>query len=338
MNRRTVAIVRNHVSASALADARDVLDQSAFVGRMLRESGWSVVEIELGTDLDEAAATLKGIRPDVVFNLVEDILDVGELACLAPAVYRRLGLPFTGSDGPVLLMTNDKFAVKHRLEAAGLSTPPGIDMGGVKRGRFPGPGRYIVKSRTEHASLGLDDSAVVDVSTAGELLEAMNGFRARMGGSCLAERFVDGREFSVAILEHPAGVGRALGVAEIVFRADMPVKIVGYDAKWVEGSDADAATVRSFSFCETEPELAEELQRLALDCWDEMGLAGYARIDFRVDAKGRAHVIDINANPCIAENAGFMAAARRAGWSDRDVMDAIVQGAMERNGSGIKAE
>lgn len=335
--RRTAAIVRNRVPRGAASDVADVIDQSRFVSRVLRELGWSVVEVELGSDLGEAVSTLQGIRPGVVFNLVESIMDSDELANLTPVIFRKLGLPFTGADSSVLFLTNDKLAAKRHMQSVGLPTPAGVDETGLKRGRFPGPGRYIVKSRCEHASLGLDETSVANVKTADELLAAMAARRHTLGGSCLAERFIDGREFSVSLLETANHAAVVLGSAEIVFRADMPVKIVGYDAKWDEGSDADLSTVRGFAFRKAEPGLAARLEQTARDCWDEMGLSGYARVDFRVDATGALSIIDVNANPCLSENAGFMATARESGRKPSDVISAIVDGALRRHVGERKA-
>ena len=331
--KRTAAIVRNHVPRNASKDVADVIAQSRFVSRVLRELGWSVVEVELGTDLGDAVGTLQGIRPDVVFNLVESIMDSDELANVAPVIFRKIGLAFTGTDSPVLFLTNDKLVAKRHMVSAGLPTPEGVDEIGLKRGRFPGPGRYIIKSRFEHASLGLDENSVINVRTSDELLAAMQTRKAALGGSCMAEKYVDGREFSVSIMESADRHGQILGTAEMVFRQDMAVKIVGYEAKWEEGSEADQSTVRGFAFHKAEPALSRLLEQTALDCWDEMGLSGYARVDFRVDDQGRPYIIDVNANPCLSEDAGFIATAKEAGWKTTDVISAILEGALNRYGN-----
>jgi len=336
--KRTAAIVRNYVPRNASKDVADVIVQSRFVGRILRELDWSVVEVELGTDLGDVVSTLQGIHPDVVFNLVESIMDSDELANVAPVIFRKLGLPFTGTDSTVLFLTNDKFAAKRHMLSAGLPTPLGVDEIGLKRGRFPGPGRYIIKSRNEHASLGLDETSVVQVEDGNALFSAMQTRKSGSGGRYMAEQFIDGREFSVSILEAPGKQGKVLGTAEIVFRRDMPVKIVGYDAKWKEGSDADMSTVRSFSFQKAETALSERLEMAALDCWDELELSGYARVDFRVDNQEQFYIIDVNANPCLAEDAGFMATATQAGWPATAVIAAIVDGALNRSCTLQQAE
>lgn len=57
----------------------------------------------------------------------------------------------------------------------------------------------------------------------------------------------------------------------------------------------------------------EELRSLALQSWQVFGLRGYARVDFRVDERGRPWILEINANPCLSSDAGFAAALDRAG-------------------------
>lgn len=328
--KKIAAIVRNHVPSNASKDVQDVINQSRFVGKVLREQGWSVVEVELGSDIGEVVSALRGIRPHVVFNLVESFMGSDELASMAPVIFRNLGYSFTGADSPVLFMTNDKLAAKRHLMSVDLPTPRGIDEIGLRRGRFSHKGRYIIKSRYEHASLGLDDTSVIQADKAEDLLAAMEDQRQKLGGSCIAEEFIDGREFSVSLIEYSGGKCMILGSAEIAFRPDMDVKIVGYQAKWDEGSDADKSTVRGFEFRKAEPDLSSLLEKTALDCWEEMGLRGYARVDFRVDSKGKAYIIDVNANPCLSEDAGFIATATEAGWKPDEVISSIVKSALGR--------
>ena len=67
-------------------------------------------------------------------------------------------------------------------------------------------------------------------------------------------------------------------------------------------------TVRSFELPAADAPLLSRLERLAQDCWTLLGLRGWARVDVRVDESGRPWVLEINANPCLAPDAGFAAA------------------------------
>ena len=70
-----------------------------------------------------------------------------------------------------------------------------------------------------------------------------------------------------------------------------------------------------------------ELEKLAKSCWDLFNLAGYARVDFRVDAEGRPTILEVNVNPCLNPDAGFAAAAAAAGLSYRDLIGRIIDAA-----------
>ena len=101
-------------------------------------------------------------------------------------------------------------------------------------------------------------------------------------------------------------------------------RMVGYRAKWVEGSFEYGNTPRRFEFPPEDAGLLRSLVSLSRECWRVFDLRGYARVDFRVDASGRPWVLEINTNPCISPDAGFMAAAERDGLSIEDVVRRIV--------------
>jgi D-alanine-D-alanine ligase len=103
-------------------------------------------------------------------------------------------------------------------------------------------------------------------------------------------------------------------LAEIDFSAFPPGKprIVGYEAKWREGSFEYDNTPRQFDFANVDRSLLSELGGLAVACWDLFGLRGYGRVDFRVDAEGRPWILEVNANPCLSPDAGYAAALARA--------------------------
>jgi len=327
-----VAVVRESIPDAASPDALDTAAQARDVRESLARCGWRTSEHVLGSDPSALEAGLAHRRPSVIFNLVESCHGLASLACLAPALFRKAGFPFTGADEGSMALAGDKALARRLLHAAGLPVPPGVTMGELQRGVFPGPGRYIIKARFEDASLGLGPDCVVEVREGAELLAAMRKFAPRMGGDCVAEGYVRGREFNLALLAEPGGGVRDLPLAEMVFDSAMPgPAILHYAAKWDQGSADYAASVRSFDLG-GEEDLVSEMRRIGLACWELFNLAGYARIDFRVAGPGQIYVIDVNPNPCITPDAGFAAAAARAGLDHVELVREIVFDALERSG------
>lgn len=328
-----VVILHDAIRGPARPDEQDTLAQAEHVSGALSALGHDVSGLECSLDLTAAAASLRASTPDVVFNLVESVGGEGRLIHLAPAMLETLRIPFTGSGSEAMFVSTSKTLSKRLLESAGVATPPAYTRDALERlicgasAEAFVPGAYIVKSVWEHASLGLDADSVVRVERAESLLEAIDAREPSLGHEAFAELFIDGREFNIAILEDERGP-RVLPIAEMAFvdwPADRP-RIVSYDAKWGEGSFEFVNTVRRFD--SVEPDLARELERVALRSWSALGMRGYARVDVRTDARNRVWTLEVNANPCLSPDAGYVAACARAGGSLASAAETLVGAAV----------
>jgi D-alanine-D-alanine ligase len=275
-------------------------------------------------NLAAAGRKLAELKPDLVFNLVETLGGRGNLIHLAPALLDSLSLPYTGASAEAMFLTSNKLLAKRWLAAAGLPTPPWLTPE-EQRGDLQGQEAWLVKSVWEHASIGLDEESVLPGATRDQLLAQMEARRAALGGNCLAEVYIDGREFNLSLLSGKEGP-ELLPPAEIRFDAYPAgkVRVVGYRSKWEEGSFEFANTPRTFAFAEKDAPLLAHLAELALACWRLFDLASYARVDFRVDHQGRPWILEVNANPCLSPDAGFYAAARQAGLTFPEVLTRII--------------
>lgn len=313
-------------SAGGSADAVDALVQAAEFESALRAMGWQTERSEVGTDLTRVAAQAR--RVDLVVNLVESLGGRGALIHVVPALIETLGVPMTGCPADAVFTTSNKLVSKRLLRGAGLATPDWVEDGDAT----PGEGRWIIKSVWEHASIGLGADAVVDAAEADVAFE-VRARAPRLGGRAFAERFVDGREFNISMIERE-GRCVVLPPAEIEFKGFGPERprIVGYAAKWDVGSFEYENTPRRFGVAPSDAGLVAGLCERSAACWSAMGLSGYARVDYRVDAAGRPWVLEVNTNPCLSPDAGFMAAADQAGLSRDEVVGLIVSAALRKRG------
>jgi D-alanine-D-alanine ligase len=297
----------------------------------LRATGHQVDRVVCDLDLTSVVRQLAERRPDVVFNLAEGLAGHDRLFAVVPSLLDALGVAYTGCRAEAVFVTTNKLLGKEWLLAAGLPTLP-------VAARWPSPpappaepftsGAYILKPVWEHGSLGMGDDAVMTAESREALVAALARRSGPSGRDWFAERFVEGRELNLSLLEGPDGVD-VLPPAEIDFSSFPPGKprIVGYAAKWTPGSFEYEHTPRRFDHPVEDAPLLARVTALARACWELFELRGYARVDFRVDAAGHPWVLEVNTNPCLAPDAGFAAAVERAGLTYAEAMARIVAAA-----------
>jgi len=322
-DRGVVAVLHGEVPAGAPADEQDVLVEVRHVSAALEELGYHPVPLAVSLDLQSMARHLGEQAPVAVFNLVESLAGRDVLQHLAPSVIETLGIAHTGSGADAVYCTTNKHLAKQIMTASGIPTPAWQrcdDL--VQQGAAFGPA-YMVKLTSEDASRGISDSSVK--AAEGELLAWARGLSPAERSRYIVEQFVPGREFNISVLDGPDGP-QVLPPAEMTFVDYPPGKpeIVGFSAKWDSDSFEYHHTVRRFEFGGEDTRLLERLRTLAQRSWKAFGLAGYARVDFRVDPSGRPWVLEANINPCLSPDGGFVAASQRAGMTYVQVIERIM--------------
>jgi D-alanine-D-alanine ligase len=281
--------------------------------------------------LAEVPALLSAASEPAVFNLVESFAGAPGDADLVPALCRAFGKAVTGSGSSCLAAALDKRQAKALLAVAGLPTPPAVAVEVGERlprtGLFRGP--YIVKPALADASEGITAQSVI--ARPGAALErAVRRIHKEFGQAALVERYVEGREINVSVLDRGGKPG-VLPLAEIDFSAfpkGRP-RIVDYEAKWVPESFGYRHTPRVIP-APVSVAQAAALRRLALGAWRALGCRDYARIDFRLDRRGRPLILEVNPNPDLSPDAGFAAALAAAGISFEAFVRAVIESAVRR--------
>lgn len=326
-----VIILHQTVECDASHDERDVLVQVTAVAEALRRIGHDVRIVTCGLDLQSLRRRLTSGPTGGVFYLVESLAGSDALAHLPACLLEHLAFPHTGAPASALMISQQKLLTKDVLRRAGLPTPfwyangtPAPEQNLDETDSFSG--RFLIKATNEHASIAMADDGVVDVTGAMELSERLGQWSRVHGRACFAERFVAGREFNVSVLATPDGP-TVLPLAEIDFSAFPPDKphIVSYAAKWDKTSFEYHHTPRRFPEFLPGDTLAERLKDLAVRCWNVFGLRGYGRVDFRVDPLGNPWIVDVNANPCLSPDAGFVAALAAAGLEFERAIEWILE-------------
>jgi D-alanine-D-alanine ligase len=315
---RRCCIIYNEPREGALADELDVLDQVAHIEKHLVDIGISVYRKGITEMFMSEIAELAKEKPDFVFNLVESINNKGELIYFVPALLNLYSIPYSGNSLESIFLTTNKTICSNSMKNAGINNPGSYL---PSKPKLLKPGRkYIIKPIWEDGSLGITSDSV---------FECKPGFEAKLKGlddaHWFIEDFINGREFNISILAGKDGP-EVLPPAEIVFvnYDESRPRIIDFKAKWEIDSFEYINTVREFPGNKINNHLATNLKEAALACWHLFSLKGYARVDVRTDNNDNVFVIEINGNPCISPDGGFVAATKEAGYPFTDVLQRII--------------
>ena len=206
-----------------------------------------------------------------------------------------LGLPYTGSGVMASALAMDKLRSKQLLVGAGIPTPPYL----VLEEDFDPD--YVV------ATLGLPvmvkpalEGSSIGMSKVNESEDLLNAWQQAVAfkGKVLAERWIEGREYTVAILGD-------LSLPAICL--ETPRDFYDYEAKY------QADDTRYLCPCGLSIEEEHRLQRLALAAFQALGAAGWGRVDIMCSQDGTPYVIELNTVPGMTDHSLVPMAARAAG-------------------------
>lgn len=277
---------------------------------------------------------LTSAKPDIVFNVAEGLYGVFREAQL-PSLLESLQIPYTGSDPLTLGICLDKARTKEILSFHGIKTPDFSVISTISEMtgnsvEFPS----IVKPLHEGSSKGIYNSSVV--RNWDELFREVKATIETYGQPAVVEKFLSGREFTVALLGNGSDV-QVLPIVELKFDS-LPEgvnPIYSYEAKWLW--DRPEAPLDIFECPADIPvPLREEIASLCRKAFLVLRCRDWCRIDVRLDEAGVPNVIEVNPLPGILprpeDNSCFPKAARAAGMSYNRMIQTVLHLAAQRHG------
>ena len=278
------------------------------VMRALQSLGYDAQSLDYDQRFIDA---IREIAPDVVFNALHG---PGGEDGHVQALLDFLAIPYTGSSVEAAALAMDKHLTKKLLAAEGLPTAAWdvFDLSGGTLPLLPGSLDLplVIKPRFEGSALG-----VVIVKTHEQWTSAMLS-AAKTYSQIMAEEYLAGREFTVAILGE-----EALPVIEIIPNAD---EFYTFDAKYAPGGSTHIVPAK------IDEDLAARLQMIALSVHRLLGLRDYSRTDFIVTKEGRPQILEINTLPGLTATSLVPDACAAVGISYEALVDRLVGYALAR--------
>lgn len=280
----------------------------------VRELGHEALAVGVRDDLLEIRKAVDEWKPHIVFNLLEEFSGVAIYDQNIISYLELLGVPYTGCNPRGLMLARDKELAKKILHYHRIPIPEFITVPlgrAVKRPKdlaFP----LIVKSVSEEASLGISQASIVEGDD--KLQERVTFIHQSVGTGALVERYIDGRELYVGVLGNRRLQVLPVWELNLDKMPDEARRIATERVKWSRKYQLKYGVV-SGEAKELGEGMAEKIQEFARRVYRDLGLSGYARIDFRLDAAGQIYVLEANPNPQIAKGEDFADSAAQAGLS-----------------------
>jgi D-alanine-D-alanine ligase len=230
---------------------------------------------------------------DRVFNLLHG--PGGEDGSLQGAL-QLMHVPVTGADLAASALTMDKVRSKWVWERNGIDTPPfecfGPDDDDYARAldRFGLP--LFVKPTGLGSSIGISR-----VAAAGEL-EAAAALAREYGDWIIIEAGISGKEYFAGVLDR---------LTLPLIRIETPRAFYDYEAKY------ESDETRYFCPCGLPEDQEAELRARSLEAFDILGASGWGRVDFLLDADGKAWFLEVNTTPGMTDHSLVPQAAAAVG-------------------------
>jgi len=278
----------------------------------LEHLGHEVLALGLGDDLPPLRKKIQDFQPHVVFNLLEEFRGQGHYVPFILGYLELMRQPFTGCNPRGLLLADDKALTKqilrhHRVRTPDFAVfPRGRAVRKPQRLRFP----LIVKSATEHGSVGISQASIVYDDA--KFVERVQFVHDKVQTAAIAEEFIEGRELYVGVLgNHRLNT---LPIWELTFAkmADGAARIATYKVKW-DAKYQDAVGLNSGPAKNLPDDVTVQIKRIAKRVFRLLGLSGYARLDLRLTDDGRVYLLEANPNPDLAHDEDLAQSAVHAG-------------------------
>jgi len=220
---------------------------------------------------------------------------------------QAINLPYTGNGVTASVLSMNKRISKNNWIQQGLptagfeavtATTDVVEL--VKRLGLP----LIIKPVNEGSSIGMSK-----VNTEQQLSEAID-LALQYDADVIAEQWIQGEEYTVAILD---------GEALPAIRLKTPREFYDYEAKY------QSNTTEYLCPCGLDSQSEEQMQQLAVQAFNGLGMSGWGRVDFMRDGAGQFYLLEANSVPGMTDHSLVPMAAKQAGMEFDDLVWRILE-------------
>ncbi|MDP5274224.1 hypothetical protein [Chengkuizengella axinellae] len=306
----------------------------------LKETGFGTIEaceailetlqkrfgnVKLNICENESDLTLVTMRqPDLVILAVKYIQLENEEKLWLSNFFEKSNLNFTGSIREVLNFDSNKIEAKKQIESEGIKTaayflvtPETYQLEADIPIDFP----IFLKPMNAANGNGIDEDSLVYNFL--DYKKKTESIFLKYNKIVLAEKYLSGREFTVAIIQNQNNELIVSPIEIIPPKNKNGVRILGSEVK-----TGDTEELREI----VDINIKNKLNNIAMDTFNFLGARDYGRIDIKMDEYGECYFLEINLVPGMKKGSSYFPKAFEIGkkWGYEKVIDLIVNNALQR--------
>lgn len=322
-----IAVPRERVRKDML----EILRCANAVAQVLRNKNWPVKILSITEEdfvhRNTVAQRLCAHKPRCVINFFEGFSNDPQREVVFAKIMERTGIPFTGNSSFTLGLCLHKQRLRKVLMHHAIPVPRGIllkrktDIKKLAHLSFP----LFVKPCAEDGSVGIDRDSLV--ANAACLERSIHGKLGKFPGGLVAEEFIDGKEYCVGFFGNkPPYV--LVGISCLDYaRHPKSLPFLSYNSKW-EKNDYDFKELIPSSAGQMPHSIKKKLLTTAYRAAVIAGCRGYFRVDMR-EKNGTFFVLEVNPNPDINRDSGFVRQAHQNGYTYDEIIETIIRLGMD---------
>ena len=223
-----------------------------------------------------------------------------------------IGMPYTGSGVMACSICMDKLMTKRVWKAEGIKSPEYVEINdGITFDEVSSilNTPFVIKPSLEGSSLGIHK-----VENAEQFRNAVADAE-QFNGVLMAEKWIDGKEYTVAILHDEALP---------VIRLETPRTFYDYEAKY------ESDSTQYIIPCGLEDAAEAELKQQALRAFNATGAYGWGRVDVMMDNNGMGWFLEVNTVPGMTDHSLVPMAAKSIGIDFKQLVVEILSTSNEQ--------
>lgn len=294
------------------------------VRRAVIKNGFRVSTIAIGKRdfmvRDRIKRKIAAFKPRCVFNLFEGLCGDSQTEAVLAKILEEMAIPFTGNGSRALKVCLNKALAKRAMARWGIPVPAGLyikSLWELKPALLHYP--VFVKPAKEDASLGIDDNSLV--ASRNKLISVIRDRLRRFPDGVIVEEFLWGNEYSAGFLGREPYELLGISVLDYSLYKGM-TPFLTYNCKWKRSSPEFKKIMPSLKV-KIDKNLKKKIISLSLRAARSLRCSGYFRVDLRQRGDD-LFVLDVNPNPDISRDSGFMKQAYLRGYTFDQVIGKMI--------------